>query len=200
MHLAPGDCSGPRLALALDRPGGDVRNDPGANDALCINKELVEKVGAVTVGMTHMGLWSNRNPPAERQRQRRRLLILLQRLRQFSGADKVEAAGQPRKPLQRKCSKRTIGGVPVAQKRFREKSPNEDFPRHLAFVHYLLKKTDMAFPAFVVSLFVIIPEEQPCLISEQPHELEGMFADKEKRLSRVSRRWRLTRPAPRSVG
>ena len=53
-------------------------------------------------------------------------------------------------------------GFPLRKKRFREKSPNERFPCHLAFVHYLLKKTDMA-----------------------SHELEAYFADKEKTPIRV---------------
>ena len=72
VYLAPGGCSGPRLALALDEPGEDDETSEDNGLTLCINKELAEKVGAVTVGMT----------PAER-RQRRRLLVLLRRLRQF---------------------------------------------------------------------------------------------------------------------
>ena len=83
VYLAPGGCSGPRLALALDEPGEDDETSADNGLTLCINKELAEKVGAVTVGMTHMGFCGRiRNPPAER-RQRRRLLVLLRRLRQF---------------------------------------------------------------------------------------------------------------------
>ena len=55
VYLAPGGCSGPRLALALDEPGEDDETSEDNGLTLCINKELVEKVGAVTVGMTHMG-------------------------------------------------------------------------------------------------------------------------------------------------
>ena len=47
--------SGPRLALALDEPGEDDETSEDNGLTLCINKELAEKVGAVTVGMTHMG-------------------------------------------------------------------------------------------------------------------------------------------------
>ena len=55
VYLAPGGCSGPRLALALDEPGEDDETSEDNGLTLCINKELAEKVGAVTVGMTHMG-------------------------------------------------------------------------------------------------------------------------------------------------
>ena len=55
VYLAPGGCSGPRLALALDEPGEDDETSENNGLTLCINKELAEKVGAVTVGMTHMG-------------------------------------------------------------------------------------------------------------------------------------------------
>ena len=44
-----------RLALALDEPGEDDETSEDNGLTLCINKELAEKVGAVTVGMTHMG-------------------------------------------------------------------------------------------------------------------------------------------------
>ena len=47
-------------------------------------------------------------------------------------------------------------GFPLRKKRFREKSPNERFPCHLAFAHYLLKKTDMALPRICpFPLFII---------------------------------------------
>lgn len=82
VYLAPGGCSGPRLALALDEPGEDDETSEDNGLTLCINKELAEKVGAVTVGMTHMGfVVESEIPPAERRQ--RRLLVLLRRLRQF---------------------------------------------------------------------------------------------------------------------
>ena len=47
VYLAPGGCSGPRLALALDEPGEDDETSEDNGLTLCINKELAEKVGAV---------------------------------------------------------------------------------------------------------------------------------------------------------
>ena len=46
VYLAPGGCSGPRLALALDEPGEDDETSEDNGLTLCINKELAEKVGA----------------------------------------------------------------------------------------------------------------------------------------------------------
>ena len=63
VYLAPGGCSGPRLALALDEPGEDDETSEDNGLTLCINKELAEKVGAVTVGMTLWVLWSNPKSP-----------------------------------------------------------------------------------------------------------------------------------------
>ena len=82
--MLPAAAADPAWALALDEPGEDDETSEDNGLTLCINKELAEKVGAVTVGMTHMGfvVESGKFPPAER-RQRRRLLVLLRRLRQF---------------------------------------------------------------------------------------------------------------------
>ena len=44
VYLAPGGCSGPRLALALDEPGEDDETSEDNGLTLCINKELAEKV------------------------------------------------------------------------------------------------------------------------------------------------------------
>ena len=79
-------------------------------------------------------------------------------------------------------------GFPLRKKRFREKSPNERFPCHLAFAHYLLKKTDMALPRICpFPLFIIYSGETIMFtISETAsHELEAYFADKEKTPIRV---------------
>ena len=46
VYLAPG---------GSDEPGEDDETSEDNGLTLCINKELAEKVGAVTVGMTHMG-------------------------------------------------------------------------------------------------------------------------------------------------
>ncbi len=55
VYLAPGGCSGPRLALALDEPGDDDEKTEDNGLTFCINKELAEKVGAVSISLTHMG-------------------------------------------------------------------------------------------------------------------------------------------------
>ena len=55
VYLAPGGCSGPRLALALDEPGEDDETSEDNGLTFCINKELAEKVGAVTINLTYMG-------------------------------------------------------------------------------------------------------------------------------------------------
>ena len=43
VYLAPGGCSGPRLALALDEPGEDDETSEDNGLTLCINKELAER-------------------------------------------------------------------------------------------------------------------------------------------------------------
>lgn len=55
IYLAPGGCSGPRLALALDAPGDSdqVFNEQGY--AFCIDKELLAQTGALKVDLTYMG-------------------------------------------------------------------------------------------------------------------------------------------------
>ena len=133
MYLAPGGCSGPRLALALDEPGEDDETSEDNGLTLCINKELAEKVGAVTVGMTHMGFVVESEIP-------------LPSGGNGGGCSSCRFCPEADHPA----------GFPLRKKRFREKSPNERFPCHLAFVHYLLKKTDMAlsricpFPLFII--------------------------------------------------
>ena len=126
VYLAPGGCSGPRLALALDEPGEDDETSEDNGLTLCINKELAEKVGAVTVGMTHMGFVVESEIPlpsggnggcsscCRRLRQFRRLPLGLNRGTVLKGPPvPILPRGGP------------SGGVSVAQKRFREKSPNE---------------------------------------------------------------------------
>lgn len=55
IYLAPGGCSGPRLALALDAPGDDDQVFTEQGHTFCINKELLEQTGAVKVDLTYMG-------------------------------------------------------------------------------------------------------------------------------------------------
>ena len=100
VYLAPGGCSGPRLALALDEPGEDDETSEDNGLTLCINKELAEKVGAVTVAATAAAA-----RPAAAAAAVPAVAI------------KVEAAGQLRKALPyRYAQSEPSGGVPVAQK------------------------------------------------------------------------------------
>ena len=55
VFLAPGGCSGPRLALALDEPldSDDVIEEAGFR--FCINKELLAQIKGVSIGISYMG-------------------------------------------------------------------------------------------------------------------------------------------------
>lgn len=55
IFLAPGGCSGPRLALALDEPGesDDIMEEAGFR--FCIDKELLDQVKGVSIGISYMG-------------------------------------------------------------------------------------------------------------------------------------------------
>lgn len=55
VYLAPGGCSGPRLALALDAPGGDDATEDKDGFTFCISKELFEQTGDISVDVTYMG-------------------------------------------------------------------------------------------------------------------------------------------------
>lgn len=55
IYLAPGGCSGPRLALALDEPGeADTTEDAGGYTFI-MNTGLFEQVGNVTIDLTCSG-------------------------------------------------------------------------------------------------------------------------------------------------
>ena len=55
VYLAPGGCSGPHLALALDAATDeDVIEDQGVF-SFCINKDLVGEVQGVKIDLTYMG-------------------------------------------------------------------------------------------------------------------------------------------------
>ncbi|MCG8530111.1 MAG: IscA/HesB family protein [Desulfovibrionales bacterium] len=51
IYLAPGGCSGPLLALALDDANEDDATLTAEPYTFCINKELLDKTGALTVDM-----------------------------------------------------------------------------------------------------------------------------------------------------
>lgn len=55
IYLAPGGCSGPRLALALDTPGDDDQVFQEANHTFCINKELFGQTGDISIDLSYMG-------------------------------------------------------------------------------------------------------------------------------------------------
>ncbi len=55
IYLAPGGCSGPRLALALDEPGDGDEVFAQVNHTFCMNKDLLEKTGAVKIDLSYMG-------------------------------------------------------------------------------------------------------------------------------------------------
>ena len=55
IYLAPGGCSGPRLALALDESGdGDATNETGGY-SFCINNELLDQIKGATIDLNQMG-------------------------------------------------------------------------------------------------------------------------------------------------
>ena len=55
IYLAPGGCSGPRLALALDEAGeNDTRIEQGGF-AFCINNELLQQVKSVSIDANYLG-------------------------------------------------------------------------------------------------------------------------------------------------
>lgn len=55
IFLAPGGCSGPRLALALDEPGDDDATEEAGGFKFCINKSLLEQIKSAKIDLTPMG-------------------------------------------------------------------------------------------------------------------------------------------------
>lgn len=55
IYLAPGGCSGPRLALALDAANDGDMSEEQSGFTFCINKELLAQVEGVKIDLTHMG-------------------------------------------------------------------------------------------------------------------------------------------------
>lgn len=49
IYLAPGGCSGPLLALAMDEPSDEDTVLTAEPYSFCINKDLLDKTGALTV-------------------------------------------------------------------------------------------------------------------------------------------------------
>ena len=55
VYLAPGGCSGPRLALALDEAGDDDTSCEANGYTFVVNKNLLESITSATISMTEMG-------------------------------------------------------------------------------------------------------------------------------------------------
>lgn len=55
IFLAPGGCSGPRLALALDEPGETDERMEESGFSFCIDKDLLDQVKGVSIGISYMG-------------------------------------------------------------------------------------------------------------------------------------------------
>lgn len=55
IFLAPGGCSGPRLALAIDEAGADDATEEAGGFKFCINKELLEQIKSCSIDLADMG-------------------------------------------------------------------------------------------------------------------------------------------------
>lgn len=55
IYLAPGGCSGPRLALALDNPTDDDDVQEVGGFKFCISKKLEGDTGNISIDLTDMG-------------------------------------------------------------------------------------------------------------------------------------------------
>lgn len=55
IYLAPGGCSGPRLALALDEPGEEDKVFEPGGYTFCVNGALLEQSGAINIDLGSMG-------------------------------------------------------------------------------------------------------------------------------------------------
>lgn len=55
IYLAPGGCSGPRLALAIDTPTDEDVVEEVGGFKFCINKKLEGETGNIKIELTDMG-------------------------------------------------------------------------------------------------------------------------------------------------
>lgn len=55
IFLAPGGCSGPRLALALDEKGEDDSSEEAGGYTFIINNDLLGQIGGAKIDLTPMG-------------------------------------------------------------------------------------------------------------------------------------------------
>ena len=55
IYLAPGGCTGPRLALAIDAATEEDHSEEQGGFTFCINKGLLGQIEGVKIDLTHMG-------------------------------------------------------------------------------------------------------------------------------------------------
>ncbi len=55
VYLAPGGCSGPRLALALDNPNDSDKVFDDKGYSFCVNNELLLAAKSIKIDFTYMG-------------------------------------------------------------------------------------------------------------------------------------------------
>lgn len=55
IYLAPGGCSGPRLALALDEATPEDKTEDAGGFSFCINQALLEQIKSAKIDLTPMG-------------------------------------------------------------------------------------------------------------------------------------------------
>lgn len=55
VYLAPGGCSGPRLGLALDKPGDDDELFEQEGYTFCVSKDLAALTGDISIDLSYMG-------------------------------------------------------------------------------------------------------------------------------------------------
>ncbi|MCH5277157.1 MAG: IscA/HesB family protein [Desulfovibrionaceae bacterium] len=55
IYLAPGGCGGPRLGLALDDPRDEDAVLDQDGFTFCVEKNLWEQIGGVTIDLSYMG-------------------------------------------------------------------------------------------------------------------------------------------------
>jgi Fe-S cluster assembly iron-binding protein IscA len=57
IYLAPGGCSGPRLALALDNPNGTDTVFEEQGYSFCVNNDLYAAAQGIKIDFTYMGFF-----------------------------------------------------------------------------------------------------------------------------------------------
>lgn len=63
IHLTPGGCCGPRLALALDNATDEDQSEEVKGFTFCINKQLLAQIEGVKIDLDYMGFTVIPNVP-----------------------------------------------------------------------------------------------------------------------------------------